>query len=85
MAQYRTEVQQTGCSQLTCQPTNLAALPSFAANLLLGFEILCGGGEALAQTDQKSCGSPSLELFKASLDVALSCLVEWKVHGRRLE
>lgn len=58
MAQYRTEVQQTGCSQLTCQPTNLAALPSFAANLLLGFEILCGDGEALAQTDQKSCGSP---------------------------
>jgi len=39
-------------------------------------EILCyEGGEALAQVAQRSCGCPSLAVFKASLDGALSSLV----------
>jgi len=37
------------------------------------------GGETLAQVAQRSCGFPSLEVFKARSDGALSNLVWWKV------
>jgi len=36
-------------------------------------------GEALEQVAQRSCGCPSLEVFKASLDGALSNMVQRKV------
>ena len=35
------------------------------------------GGDALEQVAQGGCGSPSLEAFKARLDVALGSLVWW--------
>ena len=37
------------------------------------------GGEALAQVSQRSLAVPSLAVFKARLDGALSNLVSWKV------
>lgn len=41
--------------------------------------ISCEGCKALEYVAQRSCECPSLEIFKAKPDVALSNLISWKL------
>jgi len=41
------------------------------------------GGGALEHIVQRSCGCPSLEVFKARLEGAFSNLMQWVVFGAR--